>query len=578
MNRNTNSHFSEIPGVDIRRSILDRSHNHKTSGNVGDIIPIYVDPDIMPGDTVTMDTSKVIRMQTLLSPVMDNLYADIYWFFVPHRLIWDHFVNLMGENTASAWIPEAQYSVPVLKVPGPSAVNTNNYVGSILDYLGFPVGMPYEDDVSYVEVSALPVRAYSKIMLDWFTNQNLTDPVNLYTGDNAVTAATASSTYINDVPAGGHPFKAAKFADYFSSALPAPQKGSAVGVSMDLPSYLPVQQLDMSAYGDTDYNRNPLIGVRRYASTTESNAYDYLSTADVGGGTIYPRFSASSYSSFDSAFEAGSASSYNWRLENLFAISEGATLKFNINDVRYAFQLQKLLERDARGGSRYIEVIKAHFGVQSPDSRLQRSEYLGGNRFAITVDQVLNNAQTESDFLGDLGAFSQTSDVHSDFTHSFTEHGTLMGLMVLRYNHTYSQGLQKFWLRKDRFSFYWPVFANIGEQPILKKEIYMSTDLTDEDPWGYQEAWADYRYQPDRVSAEMRPYVTNGLFSWSYADDYETQPSLSDEWIREDKAAVDRTLAVTSANANQFWADFYFATKYTRPMPVFSIPGLIDHN
>lgn len=571
MNRNTNSHFSEIPGVDIRRSILDRSHTHKTSGNVGDIIPIYVDPDIMPGDTVTMDTSKIVRLQTMLSPVMDNLYADIYWFFVPHRLVWDHFINLMGENTASAWAPSVEYTVPVIKVPGPSAVNTNNYVGSILDYLGFPVEMPYPDEVQYQEVSALPVRAYAKIIGDWFRDENLTDPLNFYTGDNAVTAATASQTYINDVPAGGHPFKAAKFADYFTSALPAPQKGDAIGVSMDLPSYLPVQQLDMSAYG-ADYSRHPLIGVDRYHSTTSSNNYLYF---NIGSTNVTP---VGQYATFDAAYEAGESSSYDFRLENLFAVTGQNQVTFNINDVRYAFQLQKLLERDARGGSRYIEVIKAHFGVQSPDSRLQRSEYLGGNRFSITVDQVLNNAQTESDFLGDLGAYSVTSDVHSDFTHSFTEHGTLMGLLVLRYNHTYSQGLQKFWLRKDRFSFYWPVFANIGEQPILKKEIYMSGELTDEDPWGYQEAWADYRYQPDRVSGEMRPYVTNGLFSWSYADDYDSQPSLSDAWIREDKTGVDRTLAVTSATANQFWADFYFATKYTRPMPVFSIPGLIDHN
>lgn len=574
MNRNTNSHFSEIPGVDIRRSILDRSHTHKTSGNVGDIIPIYVDPDIMPGDTVTMDTSKIVRMQTMLSPVMDNLYADIYWFFVPHRLVWDHFINLMGENTASAWAPSVEYTVPVLKVPGPSAVNTNNYVGSILDYLGFPVEMPYPEDVTYQEVSALPVRAYSKIIGDWFRDENLTDPLNFYTGDNAVTAATADQTYINDVPAGGHPFKAAKFADYFSSALPAPQKGDAIGVSMDLPSYLPVQQLDMSAYGAEDFTRSPLIITPRYQSTTTSNVLRYMYIDSTG----IDQSASANFADFDTAFTAGSSSPNNYRLENLFAVTGTNQVTFNINDVRYAFQLQKLLERDARGGSRYIEVIKAHFGVQSPDSRLQRSEYLGGNRFSITVDQVLNNAQTETDFLGDLGAYSVTSDVHSDFTHSFTEHGTLMGLMVLRYNHTYSQGLQKFWLRKDRFSFYWPVFANIGEQPILKKEIYMSGELTDDDPWGYQEAWADYRYQPDRVSGSMRPYVSGGLFSWSYADDYDEQPSLSDDWIREDKAGVDRTLAVTSEVANQFWADFYFATKYTRPMPVFSIPGLIDHN
>ena len=572
MNRNTNAHFANLPNVDIQRSVLDRSHSHKTSGNVGQLIPIYCDPDIMPGDTVSMDTSKVIRFQTLLTPMMDNIQCDVYWFFVPHRLVWDHWINFMGENSESPWIPQTEYTVPQLVVPKKSISGTFDKSGTILDYIGYPVGMNDDHDV---KVNALPTRAYAKTVNDWYIAESVNDPVNLYTGDNDQTAIETGNGYVDDCAVGGWPFIAAKYHDYFTSALPSPQKGDPVTINLDGVTSLPVVPGDKLALGAQGFS---WPGVNVYKNGVfktkglEGNDYSLLYHAPTG-----TTVTGSYHQDFDTAVNAvGSDTTKPMVPANLWSAAPTG-ISFTVNDMRYAFALQKLLERDARGGTRYIELIRSHFGVVSPDARMMRSEYLGGNRFAINVDQVSNTAQSETEFLGDLGAYSVSSDVHNDFTHSFTEHGTLLGLMVVRYDHTYSQGLPQYFSRKSRFDYYWPVFANIGEQPIYKKELYFDGTQNDE-PFGYQEAWASYRYAPNKTSGEMRPYVSNGLYSWTLADDYASEPSLSAGWLKEDKTNVDRVLAVTSANANQFWADIYFNAKYTRPMPVFSIPGLIDHN
>lgn len=575
MNRNTNAHFANLPSVDISRSILDKSHSHKLSGNVGDVIPIYVDPDILPGDTVSIDTSKVIRFQTMLTPVMDNIQCDIYWFFVPHRLVWDHWINFMGENTSSAWTSAVEYTVPKLVVPaGDSYAAYQNFAkkNSILDYMGFPIGQTLSNPVS---VNALPVRAYSKVMDDWFRSENLTDPLNFYTGDsNQVAGYVGETTYIEEVPRGGACYKAAKYQDYFTSCLPSPQKGNAVTLDTVFNGDpAPVFVSDKEVPSDLFSSDSRLVFVKPYLNP--DNSYSYIAGQQTTSGS-----GAVTMSTPAASVEGAYSVTSNVRMYpvNLWADMNAFSTSFTINDLRYAFQLQKLLERDARGGTRYIETIRSHFGIRSSDARLQRSEYLGGNRFGIVVDQVANQAQSEQDFLGDLGAFSQTGDVHSDFTKSFEEHGTLLGLMVIRYDHTYSQGLNKFWSRKSRFDYYWPVFANIGEQPVLKKEIFLTGGDSDDQVFGYNEAWADYRYTPNRVSGEMRPDLQDGLESWTLADDYDSVPSLSDSWIREDKTNVDRIIAVTSQVSNQFWADIYFNAKYTRPMPVYSVPGLIDHH
>lgn len=566
MNRNTNAHFSELPSVDIQRSMLDRSYSHKTSGNVGDIIPIFVDPNILPGDTVSIDTTKVIRFQTMLTPMMDNIYADVYWFFVPHRLVWDHWINLMGENTESAWIPEVEYTVPKLVVPPPAGENdtpNNNKRGTLLDYMGFPVEMPIESEY---KINALPFRAYSKVCNDWFRSEAITDPINLYTGDSDVTCTTEAS-YIDDVPHAGMPFKAAKFADYFTSALPSPQRGSPVGIDIPVDGFLPVVSRNENAVklGDPAY---PTIygGVREVG---DEPVWTYISNP-VGSQANPETFLGNVNLNATFQLQPGNPTVP----ANLWANLNGISASFTVNDLRYAFQLQRLLEKDARFGGRYISVIKGHFGVDSPDQRLQRAEYLGGNRFAVTVDQISNTAQSEQDFLGDLGANSVTVDIHSDFTKSFTEHGTLLCCLVLRSDKTYSQGVPQWMKQTTRYDYYWPVFANIGEQPIDKDELFIGAEGT----FGYQEAWASWRYHPNMVSGLLRPYLSDGLSSWTLADDYESAPSLSDPWLREDKSNVDRVLAVTSQASDQFWCDIYFKWTHTRPMPVYSIPGLIDHN
>jgi hypothetical protein len=264
---------------------------------------------------------------------------------------------------------------------------------------------------------------------------------------------------------------------------------------------------------------------------------------------------------------------------NLWAVNDGSVSAATINQLRMAFQIQKLYEKDARGGTRYIEILKAHFGVTSPDARLQRPEYLGGNRIPININQVVQQSQTtDQSPQGNPVGLSLTTDTHSDFTKSFVEHGFVIGLMVARYDHTYQQGIERFWSRKDRFDYYWPVFANIGEQAVLNKEIYAQGTEADNEVFGYQEAWADYRYKPNRVTGEMRSQYTQSLDVWHLADDYSSLPSLSDSWIREDPANVNRVLAVSEQNANQLFADIYIQNRSTRPMPMYSIPGLIDHH
>lgn len=571
MSRNANTRFALNPtNLDLSRSTFRRDHSVKLSYNVGDIIPFYVD-EVLPGDTFQLKTSMVSRMQTLLTPMMDNLYIDTYFFFVPNRIVWQHWKELMGENTESAWIPTVEYSVPQITAP----VGGWN-IGTIADYFGIPTGI---DNLS---VNALPFRAYALIMNEWFRDENLSDPLDIPVND-ATVAGVNSGNYITDVAKGGLPFKAAKFHDYFTSCLPSPQKGPDVTIPVSAATNVPVRALSdlvpnpgttplsFVPYTATLYdgkNQNPHdVTVSRFAGGTEGN---YSGTWDADKVNMPLYGVNSSY--------AGSGDPII--PNNLWAVSDGSVSAATINQLRMAFQIQKLYEKDARGGTRYIEVLKSHFGVTSPDARLQRPEYLGGNRIPVNINQVVQNSGTQPDGtpLGDTAAFSVTTDVHGDFIKSFVEHGFIIGLMVARYDHTYQQGLERFWSRKDRFDYYWPVFANIGEQAVLNKELYASGTSTDDEVFGYQEAWADYRYKPSRVCGEMRSKAPTSLDVWHLADDYSSLPFLSDSWIREDKTNVDRVLAVSSSVSNQMFADIYVQCKATRPMPVYSIPGLIDHH
>lgn len=562
MNRNTESHFSLSPHVDISRSRFDRSASLKTSFNAGDVVPFFLE-EVLPGDTFSVDTSKVVRMQTLLTPMMDNVYLDTYYFFVPNRLVWDHWKEFCGENTESAWIPQTEYIMPQITSPAGEGWS----VGTLADYFGIPTG------VAGLSVSALPFRAYALIMNEWFRDQNLQDPLVVPTDDSTV-AGVNTGTFVTDVAKGGKPFIAAKYHDYFTSALPAPQKGPDVAIPVAQAASYPVYPLAQSV---SPSGADSLKWQNRDGSNFTYNSSQY---GFFGLGSAFSDGASSSDSTFLHQVNVDANSVQDVIPANLWAVADGNAAAATINQLRLAFQIQKFYERQARGGSRYTEVVRSFFGVTSPDARLQRPEYLGGNRVPINVNQIVQQSGTESSGTpqGTVVGQSLTTDKHSDFTKSFTEHGLIIGVMVARYDHTYQQGLNRLWSRKDKFDFYWPVFANIGEQAIKNKEIFAQGNDKDNEVFGYQEAWAEYRYKPNMVTGEMRSAYAQSLDVWHLADDYSTLPSLSDSWIREDKANIDRVLAVTSAVSNQFFADIYVKNYCTRPMPMYSVPGLIDHH
>ena len=555
MSRNAQSRFAMNPtNIDISRSTFDRSSSTKLSFNVGEIIPFYVD-EVLPGDTFDLDTAKVVRLQSLITPVMDNIYLDTYYFFVPNRLVWAHWEEFCGENTESAWIPTTEYSIPQLLAP-----SGGWNIGTIADYMGIPTG------VDNISVNALPFRAYAMIINEWFRDQNLSDPLIFPAGDTTVRGVN-TGVFVTDVAKGGLPYIAAKYHDYFTSALPSPQKGPDVAIPGGTGANTPVVPL-AETVPDMNFSA-PMV-----LKTRSSEKYGYAQVLAESSGTSQI-YSSSSNTTADSVFGITNASSP----VNLWAIGDGSIVSATINQLRTAFAIQRMYEKDARGGTRYIEILKAHFGVTSPDARLQRPEYLGGNRVPISINQVVQTSSSvEGSPQGNTAAFSVTADNHSDFKHSFVEHGFLIGLCVARYDHTYQQGLERMWSRTGRFDYYWPVFANLGEQAILNKEIYAQGTDEDEEVFGYQEAWAEYRYKPSRVAGEMRSAAQTSLDVWHLADDYSALPALSPSWIMEDKANVDRVLAVSSSVSNQLFADIYVKSKVTRPMPMYSIPGLIDHH
>lgn len=563
MSRNANSRFATNPvRLDMSRSRFPRNFSHKTTFNAGQVIPFYVD-EVLPGDTFDVRTSKVVRMQTLLTPVMDNVYLDTYYFFVPNRLVWEHWKQFMGENTESAWIPTVEYEVPQLTAP-----SGGWSVGTVADYMGIPTG------VENLSVNALPFRAYALIMNEWFRNENLTDPLQIPV-DDATVAGVNTGNYVTDVAKGGLPFVAAKYKDYFSSALPSPQKGPDVIIQTAQLGNAPVVgngkalALISGAYEGNLANGSSSASPELWFSSNGFGHNQGAAASDRSATNMQYVGVATAEALGDDLSNSG-----------MYAQFDNTVSVATINQLRTAFQIQKFYERSARGGSRYIETLKAHFGVTSPDARLQRPEYLGGNRIPITINQVIQNSGSleGSTPLGDTGAMSLTTDVHSDFTRSFVEHGFVIGVMVARYDHTYQQGLERFWSRKSMFDYYWPEFANIGEMAVLNKEIFAQGNATDNEVFGYQEAWADYRYKPSRVSGEMRSQYAQSLDVWHLADDYESLPALSDSWIREDPANINRVLAVTDNVSAQFFCDLYVQNRTTRAMPLYSIPGLIDHH
>lgn len=558
MEINEVNRFSINPSVEIQRSKFERNSDVKFSFNVGDLVPFYVD-EVLPGDTFSIDTSKVVRMQPLVAPIMDNMYLDTYWFFVPNRLVWDHWNEFCGENTQSKWIPTVEYTIPKIRgvvsssFTDPSVDSASWKPGDIADYMGIPVCSSAVNNSSQnISVNALPFRGYALIWNEFFRDQNLQDPIPVPTGDysSALNSFNREDDTFEDlISCGVGILKACKYHDYFTSCLPSPQKGPDVA--------LPLSGLA------------PVITGANYDKT-------------IGGAAAlhfrYPNGNPAGYFNKGSSLSVDASSNPDLALipNNLYA-QLGSSALGTINELRLAFQMQRIYEKDARGGTRYTEILKNHFGVTSPDSRLQRPEYLGGNRVPININQVVQTSNTANTPQGNTAAFSVTADVHSDFTKSFVEHGYIFGLCVARYDHAYQQGLERMWSRTDRFDFYWPSLANIGEQPVYSREIFASGSDQDDTVFGYQEAWAEYRYKPNRVAGEMRSRYSQSLDVWHLADDYDARPHLSDAWIQEDSNNLNRCLAVTDKVSNQLWADIFVKNTSVRPMPIYSIPGLIDH-
>ncbi len=547
MSLNDQTLFSRLPDIDISRSKFHRNSDVKTTFNFGDIIPFYID-EVLPGDTHKIQTSKVVRLQTPAAPIMDNLFLDTYYFYCPSRLLWDKWKEFNGENNSSPWAQNVEYHIPKMNAPEGGWQS-----GTVADYLGIPPGVE-------VSVSALPFRMYAKVCDEWFRDENNSTPIQVTTNSANMTGSNSDFT-MSDYPVntekGAKPFKASKFHDYFTSCLPSPQKGDSVELVGG--SALPVVG-----------SGNPL---NMYASSSVNHDVNVVAPG-VSANSVYSLTFGSSPNPGTLRFATRDELDPSISDVGLVAIS-GSGANLSVNSLRLAFQTQKMLERDARGGTRYTEMLYSHFGVTSPDASLQRTEYLGGNRIPIQINQMV---QSSANGLGSTGAYSLTTDTDFSFEKSFTEHGYIMGVMVARYDHVYQQGIEKFWMRDERTDFYLPVFANIGEQPVYNYQIYADGSSTDNEVFGYQEAWADYRYKPSRNSGEMRTNVSNGFDSWTVADEYTSCPVLSSEWIFEDKTNIDRVLSVTSSVSNQLFADVYIQNECTRPMPLHSIPGGIDHN
>ena len=565
-----NQQFVKNPVVlDVKRSRFNRDFDHKTTFDVGELVPFYVD-EVLPGDTFDVKTSFVARLSTLKVPVMDNLFIDFAYFFVPNRIVFDKWAEVMGENRTSAWKPNIETMVPVVNFEyEDSPADLSLAIGSIGDYMGISFHGVTDAISPYLfQINVLPFRAYVTIYNEFYRSENLQDPIFCPTDSTDRTIQAGTSLFnISNAHLGWSPLlKANKVPDYFTSCLPEPQKGPSVVIPVGL-----VAPVKTQATANTGAASWPSLQWNKATPTSTSRTV--LATTVVGGDP------ASTITRIGDEDTPPQSTINHIAPSNLVADLSQATAT-SINELRNAFQLQRLYEKDARGGTRYTEVIKSHFGVNAPDSHLQRPQFLGGSRKPIKISQVLATAQNDTDAtaLADTGAYSLTGGMPANFTKSFTEHGFVIGVCVVRYEHTYAKGLERFWFRRRRFDYYDPVFANIGEQPVMTREIDYRVG-NNEDVFGYQEAWADYRYKPSRVSAEMKAAVSSGTLNWwHFADEPTLVPTLSEEWLAEDKLNVDRSLAVTSKLSRQIIADIFVQNACTRVMPLYSIPGMIDHN
>ncbi|WNK12879.1 MAG: major capsid protein [Microvirus sp.] len=514
--------FSQVPQAEIQRSQFDRSHSHKTTLDAGLLIPVLCD-EALPGDTFKLDSTFFARLATPIVPVMDNMFLDSHFFFVPMRLVWNNWQKMMGEQENPD--DSTDYTIPQMVAPAATGYS----IGSLEDHFGLPTGVP-----GFTH-SALFHRAYNLTWNQWYRDQNLQDSVVVPKGDGP------------DLPADYKLLRRGKRHDYFTSALPWPQKGP--GVEIPLGTTAPI-----ISTGD---------GVPIFSFTSSGGTSPLAAMGPGNNNTIW-----------GDQNQAGNAQWSNPKLMADLSQASAAT----INSLRQAFQLQKMFERDARGGTRYIELIKAHFGVTSPDARLQRVEYLGGGSTPVNLQAVPQTSPTgtyANTPQGNLAAIGTLLANGHGFSHSFTEHGIILGMVSVRADLSYQQGLQRMWSRKTKYDFYWPALAHIGEQAVLQKEIFCDgVPANDDKVFGYQERFAEYRYAPSMITGVFRSQAPQSLDIWHLAQDFATAPVLDVTFI-EDRPPVARIVAVQTEP--QFLMDCFFRMHCSRPMPVYGTPGLIDH-
>ena len=519
--------FAQVPSANIQRSSFNRSHGYKSTFDSGFLVPVFVD-EVLPGDTFNLKMTAFGRLATPIHPFMDNLFMDSFFFFVPNRLIWDNWQKFNGEQVNPG--DSVDFIVPTMNAPA----GTGYAELTLQDYMGIPT------KVADLKHNSLHTRAYNLIFNEWFRDENLISSVKVDKGDGP------------DDPADYVLLRRNKRHDYFTSSLPWPQKGPAV--ALPLTGNAPVKGIGILQAASFDGTARTV----RESGSTSTTVYAANKLDNTG----------------NIAFKGVTSGLANPDISADLSSVTAAT----INELRQAFQIQKMYERDARGGTRYTEIVRSHFGVISPDARLQRPEYLGGGSTPVNVNPVAQTSATqvasEPSPQGNLAAFGTVQANNHGFTKSFTEHGVVIGLVNVRADLNYQQGLNRMWSRSSRFDFYWPALSHLGEQSVLNKEIFADATAADEQVFGYQERYAEYRYKPSVITGRMRSNAATPLDTWHLAQNFATRPGLNASFI-EENPPVSRVLAV--ASEPQFLFDAYFNLQCVRPMPVYSVPGLIDH-
>lgn len=550
--------FSRVPTIDIPRSVFNRTHTHKTTIDGGKLYPFYAD-EVLPGDNHRVKATLFGRLSTPIVPVMDNIFLDTHYFFVPLRLVWENFQKFMGEQDNPG--DSTDYLIPQLV----DDAETGFALGSIEDYLGLPIS----DQATGLSVNALYRRCYGLIWNEWFRDENLQDSVTVSKGDGPDNLSSQDFDIL----------RRGKRHDYFTSALPWPQKGPGVEIP-----------IGGSAIVDTSNAKVWTEGGGGLRFRNANNGNTIPNGFRTNPQTGIPTLQTDVFGTYDPAGPGGDPQGpyYPWRPANLEIAAKNdaqpaltadlASELININNLRQAFQLQRLRERDARGGTRYTEIVKSHFRVTSPDGRLQRPEYLGGSTTRMEFSSVAQTSSTDPNNTpqGNLSAYATVAKQEDGFSSAFTEHGIIIGLVSARADLTYQNGINRMFSRKTKYDYYWPTLAHLGEQAVLNKEIYATGDpLNDEGVFGYQERWAEYRYYPSKITGKFRSIINDDLDHWHLSEDFGNTPPVLNSTFIEDNPPLQRVIAVQ--DEPHIILDTFIDVRSARPMPVYSVPGLIDH-